>query len=112
MERENAWKKYPEGKKRKEVMDFAEGYRQFLSQCKTERECTSYFINEAEKCGFKDLAVIIEKNKKLKAGDKVYLSNRGKGLALFVIGKEPLEKGMNILGAHMDSPRMDLKQTI
>ena len=110
MERENAWKKYPEGKKRKEVMDFAEGYRQFLSQCKTERECTSYFINEAEKCGFKDLAVIIEKNKKLKAGDKVYLSNRGKGLALFVIGKEPLEKGMNILGAHMDSPRMDLKQ--
>ncbi len=110
MERENAWKKYPEGKKRKAVMDFAEGYRQFLSKCKTERECTSFFIEEAEACGFKDLSKIIEKNKKLKAGDKVYLSNRGKGLALFVIGKEPLENGMSILGAHIDSPRMDLKQ--
>lgn len=110
MERENAWKKYPVGKKRDEVMDFAEGYRQFLSVCKTERECTSFFIEEAKKDGFKDLSKIISSGKKLKAGDKVYLSNRGKGLALFVIGKEPLENGMNILGAHIDSPRMDLKQ--
>jgi aspartyl aminopeptidase len=110
MERENAWKKYPEGKKRKEVFDFAEGYRKFLSECKTERECNDFFVKEAKANGFVDLADVIAKNKKLKAGDKVYLSNYGKGLAMFIIGKKPLEEGMNILGAHIDSPRMDLKQ--
>ena len=110
MERENAWKKYPEGKKRKEVFDFAEGYRKFLSECKTERECNDFFVKEAKAKGFVDLADVIAKNKKLKAGDKVYLSNYGKGLAMFIIGKKPLEEGMNILGAHIDSPRMDLKQ--
>ncbi len=110
MERENAWKKYPEGKKRKEVFDFAEGYRKFLSEYKTERECNDFFVKEAKAKGFVDLADVIAKNKKLKAGDKVYLSNYGKGLAMFIIGKKPLEEGMNILGAHIDSPRMDLKQ--
>ena len=110
MERENAWKKYPEGRKRKEVFDFAEGYRKFLSECKTERECNDFFVKEAKAKGFVDLADVIAKNKKLKAGDKVYLSNYGKGLAMFIIGKKPLEEGMNILGAHIDSPRMDLKQ--
>ena len=110
MERKNAWAKYPSGKKRNEVMDFAEGYRKFLSTCKTERECTSFFVSEAEKNGFLDLAKIVGTKKKLKAGDKVYLSNRGKGLAMFIIGKEPMENGLNILGAHIDSPRMDLKQ--
>ncbi len=110
MERENAWKKYPEGKKRKEVFDFAEGYRKFLSECKTERECNDFFVKEAKANGFVDLADVIAKNKKLKAGDKVYLSNYGKGLAMFIIGKKPVEEGMNILGAHIDSPRMDLKQ--
>jgi aspartyl aminopeptidase len=110
MERENSWKKYPEGKKRKEVFDFAEGYRKFLSECKTERECNDFFVKEAKAKGFVDLADVIAKNKKLKAGDKVYLSNYGKGLAMFIIGKKPLEEGMNILGAHIDSPRMDLKQ--
>lgn len=110
MERENAWKKYPAGKKRQAVMDYAEGYRKFLSECKTERECNDYFVKEALANGFKNLEDVIAGNKKLKAGDKVFLSNYGKGLAMFVIGKEPLEKGMNILGAHIDSPRMDLKQ--
>ena len=110
MERENAWKKYPQGKKRKEVFDFAEGYRKFLSECKTERACNDFFVKEALANGFMDLADVISKNKKLKAGDKVFLSNYGKGLAMFVIGKKSLEEGMNILGAHIDSPRMDLKQ--
>ncbi len=110
MERENAWKKYPEGKKRKEVFDFAEGYRKFLSECKTERECNDFFVKEAKAKGFVDLKDVIAKKKKLKAGDKVYLSNYGKGLAMFIIGKKPVEEGMNILGAHIDSPRMDLKQ--
>ncbi|MCI5872481.1 MAG: aminopeptidase [Clostridiales bacterium] len=110
MERMNAWEKYPEGKKRDEVYTFAEGYRKFISECKTERECVSALAAEAEKAGFKSLEKIIEKGKKLKAGDKVYANNMGKGLALFVLGKKDLEYGMNILGAHIDSPRMDLKQ--
>ncbi len=110
MERPNAWKKYPEGKNRKKLMEFAEGYRKFLSECKTERECSAYFIEQAKKAGFKDIDELIASNTKLKPGDKVYRSNYGKALAAFVIGKEPLEKGMNILGAHIDSPRMDLKQ--
>ena len=110
MEREVAWKKYPEGEKRQVVMDFAEGYRQFLSDHKTERECVKYFEAEAKKAGFKDLDDIIKSNTGLKAGDKVYRNNMGKGLAMFVIGRENPENGIAILGAHIDSPRMDLKQ--
>ena len=110
MERKNAWEKYPEGKKRNEVFDFAEEYRKFLSDCKTERECVTYFAKKAEKAGFVNLDTVLEKGTKLAAGDKVYANNMGKGLALFVIGEKSMEHGMNILGAHIDSPRMDLKQ--
>ena len=110
MERKNAWEKYPEGKKRDEVFDFAEEYRKFLSDCKTERECVTYFAQKAEKAGFVNLDTVLEKGTKLAAGDKVYANNMGKGLALFVIGEKSMEHGMNILGAHIDSPRMDLKQ--
>ena len=110
MANKNAWEKYPEGKKREEVFKFADEYRKFLSDCKTERECVRFFVEEAEKQGFVNLEEIIAKNTKLKAGDKVYANNKGKGMALFVIGKESMEKGMNILGAHIDSPRLDLKQ--
>ena len=110
MERKNAWEKYPEGKKRDEVFDFAEEYRKFLSDCKTERECVTYFAKKAEKAGFVNLDTVLEKGAKLAAGDKVYANNMGKGLALFVIGEKSMEHGMNILGAHIDSPRMDLKQ--
>lgn len=106
----NAWEKYPQGEKREKVFEFAEGYKSFLSSCKTERECTSYFIKEAKKAGFRDLAEIAKNGETLSAGDKVYVSNMGKAITLFVIGKRPLEEGMNILGAHIDSPRMDLKQ--
>lgn len=109
MERKTAWEKYTK-KQKTEVMTFAEGYRQFISDCKTERECVKEFVKTAGNQGFKDLSKIIEKKGKLKAGDKVYLTNMGKAMVLFVIGKEPLEKGMNILGAHIDSPRLDLKQ--
>ncbi len=109
MERKTAWEKYTK-KQKTEVMTFAEEYRQFISSCKTERECVREFIKLAKNQGFRDLKSIIDGKKKLKAGDRVYLSNMGKALALFVIGKEPLENGMNILGAHIDSPRLDLKQ--
>lgn len=109
MERKNAWEKYDK-KGLKKVMDFAEGYRKFISDCKTERESVDEIVRMAEADGFKNLDAIIKKGTKLKAGDKVYANNMGKTLALYVIGKEPMENGMNIVGAHLDSPRLDLKQ--
>ena len=110
MENKIAWGKYPEGNKREEVFQFAENYRKFISDCKTERECVSFFVEKAEKAGFVNLEKVIAEHTALKAGDRVYANNMGKGMALFVIGKESMEKGMNILGAHIDSPRLDLKQ--
>ncbi len=110
MERKNAWSKYTSEADCKKVFDFAEGYRQFLSQCKTERECVDYFTEKAIASGYINLEDVIEKGLKLKAGDKVYAVNKGKEIATFNIGKQPLTAGINILGAHIDSPRMDLKQ--
>ena len=109
MERKNAWKKYPQGK-REVVFAFAEDYKKFISDCKTERECVTELIAQAREAGFEDLEKIISEGRKLQAGDKLYARNMDKTLALFVIGRQPLEKGMNILGAHIDSPRLDLKQ--
>ncbi len=110
MERKNAWVKYPEGEKREEVFRFAEKYRRFLSDCKTERECVKAIVAEAEQAGFVNLDTIVKEGAALKAGDRVYANNMGKGLALYVIGKKSFEEGMHILGAHIDSPRLDLKQ--
>lgn len=109
MEKVSAWKKYDE-KETKKVFEYAEGYKEFLSNCKTERECCSYFVKEAEKDGYVNLQSYIDGSKKLKKGDKVYAVNMGKEIVLFNIGEEPIEKGMNILGAHIDSPRLDVKQ--
>ena len=109
MERKNAWKKYPKGKS-EAVFAFAEEYKKFISDCKTERECVTELIAQAEKAGFEDLEKILAEGRALKAGDKLYAKNMDKTLALFVIGRRPLEAGMNILGAHIDSPRLDLKQ--
>lgn len=110
MERKNAWEKYPEGEKREAVYRFAEDYRRFISDCKTERECVTVLEAEAQKAGFVNLEEVIASGRTLQAGDKVYANNMGKGLALFVLGEKDLSCGMNILGAHIDSPRMDLKQ--
>ncbi len=107
MERENAWNKYED---KKVVFDFAEGYRKFISENKTERECASFFEQQAIKAGFTDLNEAIKSGKEIKAGDKFYAVNKCKEVALFVIGKKPLCEGLRILGAHIDSPRMDLKQ--
>lgn len=82
------------------------GYKNFLDNGKTERECCASIISSAEKNGFKD----INKVKALKAGDKVYVQKMNKAVALFTIGSENIENGMNILGAHIDSPRLDVKQ--
>lgn len=110
MEKKNAWEKYPEGKKRDEVFSFAEDYRKFISDCKTERECTSAVYEDAVAHGYKDLDELIKNKTAVKAGDRIVADNMGKGVALFNIGKKSIEDGMNILGAHIDSPRMDLKQ--
>ncbi len=109
MERENIWKKYQEDKGKK-VFAFAEEYKDFISRCKTERECVTEIVAKAKEQGFVDLDEVISTGGSLKPGDKVYANNMGKTLALFVIGTEPMEQGMNILGAHIDSPRLDLKQ--
>lgn len=109
MERENAWKKY-EGEKREVVFAFAENYKKFMTKCKTERECVAEAIREARENGYESLEEVLESGKTLKAGDKVYAEIMGKTLALFHIGTESFEKGMNIVGAHVDSPRLDLKQ--
>lgn len=110
MERENAWKKYQTKEEREKVFAFANQYRDFLSKCKTERECTSFFTDRARKAGFISLEELLETKRRLLPGDKVYAVNKGKGIALFVMGTTDIEQGMNILGAHIDSPRLDLKQ--
>ena len=110
MEKKNAWEKYPEGKKRDEVFSFAEDYRKFISDCQTERECTRAVYKDAVAHGYKDLDELIKNKTAVKAGDRIVADNMGKGVALFNIGKKSIEDGMNILGAHIDSPRMDLKQ--
>lgn len=109
MERKNAWKDYSK-KEMKELDKLSKGYRDFLDAGKTERECTKIAVEMAEKAGYRDLADIVKKGGKLKAGDKVYAVNMKKAVALFQIGTEPMENGMAILGAHIDSPRMDIKQ--
>jgi len=106
---EYAWDKYSEQDLEK-VFGLSDGYKEFMSKCKTERECVTEFITLAEKEGYKNLDTIIKQGGKLKAGDKVYANNKGKTLALFLIGNESFERGMKILGAHVDSPRLDLKQ--
>ena len=110
MERANAWQKYTSKKDLKKVMDFGENYRQFLSKSKTERECVAFFEKKAKAAGYINIEDAIKEGKKLKAGDRVYAINKGKMMAIFNIGTESLEAGLNILGAHIDSPRMDLKQ--
>lgn len=100
----NTWEKYADSLD--EVMSYNEGYKQYITKNKTERACVKDSIKLAEAKGFKPL----DSFNTLKPGDKVYVSNRGKNLALFIIGNKPLTEGMRILGAHIDSPRMDLKQ--
>lgn len=109
MERENAWKSCNK-QTVKEVFGFCEGYKKFISECKTERECTRRSIQMAEEHGYRNLKEIIAGKETIKAGDKVYADNMGKAIVLFNIGKKPIEEGLKILGAHIDSPRLDVKQ--
>lgn len=108
-EKRNAWLKYNEAQIA-EIMEYNEGYRRFLSAGKTERECVKESIKLARQHGYMDLKECIRQEAALKPGDKVYYNNMDKALVLFQIGTAPIESGMRILGAHIDSPRLDIKQ--
>lgn len=95
---------------RKEMETLAKMYRDFLDKGKTERECTANICKIAEKNGYRNLEEILETGDTLKSGDKVYAVNMKKSVMLMKIGSEPLEKGMLLIGSHIDSPRLDLKQ--
>ena len=109
MERPNAWKSYSVTQLA-ELEEFSSAYMGFISNNKTERECVATAIDLAEDAGYANLDDLIEQGAKLEPGARVYASNRGKSLILVELGTEPLTKGMNILGAHVDSPRLDVKQ--
>lgn len=104
-----AWQDYTEAQFQ-EVMDFAQEYMDFLSKGKTERRFLKLAIEKAEAAGYRNIEEIIKNKESLYPQDKVYMNQMNKSIALMHIGNEPLEQGMNILGAHIDSPRLDLKQ--
>ena len=109
MERKNAWETYDE-KQLSALEAVCRRYRAFLDAGKTERECAAETIRQAKAAGYRDLDAAIEAGETLKAGDKVYCNVMGKSVLLFIIGREKMEKGLNIIGAHIDSPRLDIKQ--
>jgi aspartyl aminopeptidase len=109
MENKNSWNKYGSGDLKK-LEKLCDEYREFLDNGKTERECIDTIVNAAEKAGYRELESLIKAGAKLKAGDKVYSVWMNKSIAMFQIGSLPMSQGMNILGAHIDSPRLDIKQ--
>ena len=105
MFQKNAWLDYSNEEFQK-VMEFSEEYKDYLNKGKTERNCVNEALRLAEAKGFKS----IESFKEIKTGDKIYVTNKGKNIACFVIGTKPLSEGLRVLGAHIDSPRLDVKQ--
>lgn len=109
MERKNAWKTYDEAQLTA-LNTLCADYKAFLDKGKTERECVVEAVKQARAHGYFDLEDAMKQGRTLKAGDKVYHVCMDKSIALYHIGKAPIENGMNILGAHIDSPRIDIKQ--
>ena len=109
MQRKNMWKEYTEDQQ-KELEELSVRYKECLDIGKTERECVKLGKKMADTWGYQNLEECISKGITLKAGDKVYADCMGKAFVMFQLGKKPLEEGMNILGAHIDSPRIDVKQ--
>ena len=108
-EKKNLWSSYDEAAK-KELHEINEKYKACLDAGKTERECVKLAVEMAKEAGYQDIKDVLKEGKSLKAGDKVYAVCMEKMLAMFRMGEEPLSNGMNILGAHIDSPRIDVKQ--
>ena len=109
MEKKNTWETYS-SKQLKELEKINAQYRDFLDNGKTERECIDTIFNTIEKSGYSELESLIKEGAALKTGDKVYSVWMNKSIAMFQIGRKPMTEGMNILGAHIDSPRLDVKQ--
>jgi len=109
MERPNAWKNYDDAALTA-VEDISKKYKAFLDAGKTERECALRAIDMAKAAGYTDLYQAVKEGKSLNPGDKVYVNCMDKAVMLFLIGQKPLDEGINIVGAHIDSPRIDLKQ--
>ena len=109
MKNKSAWLKY-NNKDIQNLEKYSNDYMAFISNCKTERECAKFAINAASKNGYKTLEEVIKIEKSLSPGDKVMAQIHGKSVMLIHVGQQPLEKGMNIIGAHIDSPRLDIKQ--
>ncbi len=109
MEQKNTWETY-DTKQLEEVEAFAREYMDFLDNGKTERECIDQIVNTLEDAGYQELEALVKEGKKIKAGDKVYSVWMNKSIVFFNIGREKMENGINILGAHIDSPRLDVKQ--
>ncbi|MCD8379469.1 MAG: aminopeptidase [Lachnospiraceae bacterium] len=109
MEQKNIWNKY-DSETIDKVNVLADSYRAFLDNGKTERECIDQTVEMIEEAGYVSLAKAIEEGRKLSVGDKVYYVHMNKSIAMFQIGTKPLTEGMNILGAHIESPRIDIKQ--
>ena len=109
MEKKNTWETYDAGQLQ-ELEKLCKSYRDFLDNGKTERECVTTIVNTLKKAGYQELESLIKENTPVKAGDKVYSVWMNKAIAMYHIGNKPMSEGMNILGAHIDSPRMDVKQ--
>jgi aspartyl aminopeptidase len=109
MERKNAWEIYQEDQLN-EVEKLNREYRDFLDHGKTERECIDTIVELAEAEGYRELEDVLRKGEKLQKGDKVYSVWMNKSIVMFQVGSKPMADGMNILGAHIDSPRLDVKQ--
>ncbi len=109
MERKNVWETY-DARELKKLEAFCKDYREFLDQGKTERECIDTIVNTIEDAGYRELETLVKNGEKLKKGDKVYSVWMNKSIVMFQIGAKPMRDGMNILGAHIDSPRLDIKQ--
>ena len=106
---ESVWNKL-DNNELDELTRLGEEYKTFLDKAKTEREATKEIIRQAEEDGYVSLESLIENSTKVVPGIKIYANNKDKAVATFIIGKENLEKGMNIIASHVDSPRIDLKQ--
>ena len=109
MERPNAWLSY-DAQALAALEETSKNYRHFLDNGKTERECVAQAVAAAQRQGYVDLQDAIRAGKQLQPGDKVYVNVMGKAVMLFLLGRQPLEQGVNIVGAHIDSPRIDVKQ--
>lgn len=109
MSKKNAWEKY-DGKQLKKLEKLCKEYRDFLDEAKTERECVDAIVNMVEKEGYRELESVVRAGESLRKGDKVYSVWMNKSIVLFRIGSRPMAEGINILGAHIDSPRLDVKQ--